>query len=47
MREHKILYLSSSPPFCLSLQWAPLHDDNLILLTDSYKLTHYKQYPPG
>eukprot|EP01043_Picozoa_sp_COSAG02_P080188 COSAG02_NODE_18936_length_909_cov_1.441975_1_plen_121_part_00 len=28
-------------------QWAPMHDDNLILLTDSYKLTHYKQYPPG
>ena len=27
-------------------QWAPMHDDNLILLTDSYKLTHYKQYPP-
>lgn len=22
-------------------------DDNIILLTDSYKLSHYKQYPPG
>src|SRR4030095_15768117 len=21
--------------------------DNLILLTDSYKVTHYRQYPPG
>ena len=28
-------------------KWAPWHDDNVILLTDSYKLTHYKQYPPG
>lgn len=28
-------------------QWQPWHDDNLILLTDSYKLTHYMQYPPG
>ena len=28
-------------------KWAPWHDDNIILLTDSYKLTHYKQYPPG
>jgi hypothetical protein len=28
-------------------KWAPMHDDNFILLTDSYKLTHYKQYPPG
>ncbi len=23
------------------------HLDNLLLLTDSYKITHYKQYPPG
>lgn len=22
-------------------------DDNIVLLTDSYKLSHYKQYPPG
>ncbi len=21
--------------------------DNLILLTDSYKISHHKQYPPG
>ncbi|NOX56134.1 MAG: nicotinate phosphoribosyltransferase [Planctomycetes bacterium] len=23
------------------------HLDNLLLLTDSYKITHYRQYPPG
>eukprot|EP00937_MAST-01D_sp_MAST-1D-sp2_P001253 g1253.t1 len=25
----------------------PAFNDNIILMTDSYKLSHYKQYPPG
>jgi nicotinamide phosphoribosyltransferase len=25
----------------------PSFDDNIILITDSYKVTHHKQYPPG
>jgi len=28
-------------------KWAPIFDDNIIMLTDSYKLSHFKQYPPG
>eukprot|EP01050_Picozoa_sp_SAG11_P025516 SAG11_NODE_5783_length_1465_cov_0.834553_3_plen_121_part_00 len=34
-------------PMAAKSKWAPWHDDNIILLTDSYKLTHFRQYPPG